>query len=755
MTAAEEAVRQYCDPSLVREYDEMTKKQQTTLLEAMMAMCRSNVMQLGMSQRQPGFPSTSSTLASQRCPLVRAMQEYGTDTSVVLEDHVQYCRDGLGEWGVQSPFPMHQMMRYQQIVNIQKASDAYSSPQPRFMQTNQAVAKTQATSCDWTSLRPIEIRDLKLFSGHPGCYVEGTIVGEAIQPMVGGTTLIQDGNGQLLLVCFYNFLPDGIKGVEAEPLLRQKLPMGATLRVAEPFCKIFGDGQRGVRVDNPVEMKVLNNKNESSQSSTAESVENKCNEIKEQGNDFVAQKKYYAATEAYLSGIRCHELVPALLSNRSQALIYLERYGEAFCDAAAALTILDPQSNLSKKTWVRYNLCLEKVRKDHESFDDLFRYLIDCIQSSLAASTNKIVDTSKGEEYKQAGNQAFQKKDYEEASRLYALALASTGETVRAMLSNWSLCGLETMAVGDTIAASIASLRIGAEEKAVYLLSRALAFLGEHELALRSVSLSEGQKLAELTREIKEAQHLRSVFAETNRASREDVATLLYDTPPLLGNWTGPVETFLSEGKGRGLRSTRALDEGEIVCCEMSPISTSCDIENFKSESIVVTLGKHDIDDAAQSKLNASLALRLQHDGVLSRIMDRLSDGKSHKPLVPLKDLMLNLEMFPLLLPGRIEFLPKESTPQLSIETMKNVISTNTHGKREEGGLLGTSQLLPAISMMNHASKPNCSFVPTKIDKYANEVVVVVTTRSIQEGEELTMKYHSDEVVARKWGISG
>jgi hypothetical protein len=99
-------------------------------------------------------------------------------------------------------------------------------------------------------LRKIAYRELKLFEVCHGTFVEGKIVGEVVQPMVGGTTLILD-NQDVLLVCFYNLLPDGILGSSAEPLLQAMLPLGATLRIKEPFYKIFGDGQRGIRVDNP------------------------------------------------------------------------------------------------------------------------------------------------------------------------------------------------------------------------------------------------------------------------------------------------------------------------------------------------------------------------------------------------------------------------------------------------------------------------------------------------------------------------
>ena len=62
------------------------------------------------------------------------------------------------------------------------------------------------------------------------------------------------------------------------------------------------------------------------------------------------------------------------------------------------------------------------------------------------------------------------------------------------------------------------------------------------------------------------------------------------------------------------------------------------------------------VEDASNSKLYSVLALRLQHDGVLSQIMSRLSDGKTDKPLVALTDPVLNFGMFYLLLPAHREY---------------------------------------------------------------------------------------------------
>ena len=75
--------------------------------------------------------------------------------------------------------------------------------------------------------------------------------------------------------------------------------------VAEPFMRIFGDGQLGIRVESPAEMMVEEHTTNRS-SSTPEAIQGKCAAVKQQGNDLDNKKHYNAA-----SGIRCSELVPA------------------------------------------------------------------------------------------------------------------------------------------------------------------------------------------------------------------------------------------------------------------------------------------------------------------------------------------------------------------------------------------------------------------------------------------------------------
>lgn len=62
-------------------------------------------------------------------------------------------------------------------------------------------------------------------------------------PIVGTTTIPEDSNGDTVLVVLYNFLPDhGLHGDQSAALASAKIPKGCTVRIAEPFLKVFRDG---------------------------------------------------------------------------------------------------------------------------------------------------------------------------------------------------------------------------------------------------------------------------------------------------------------------------------------------------------------------------------------------------------------------------------------------------------------------------------------------------------------------------------
>jgi SET domain len=146
---------------------------------------------------------------------------------------------------------------------------------------------------------------------------------------------------------------------------------------------------------------------------------------------------------------------------------------------------------------------------------------------------------------------------------------------------------------------------------------------------------------------------------------------------------------------------------------------------------------------------------RLQRDGVLEQVLNRLSGGAQDKSkeLVPLTDLLANLEMFPFLLPCHREYMRETiAGSELPKERVDSILDTNIHGHSatDGDGDSCSSRLYPAVSMMNHSSAPNCTFILTTMP----DLAVVTTTRNVAAGEELCMLYHNNAAALKnKWGI--
>ena len=99
---------------------------------------------------------------------------------------------------------------------------------------------------DWSNLTKISIKDLTLYDSHDGKYIEGKLLVEPFTPYVETTTILEDSNGDVILVALYNFLPDGLNGRESDPVANAKNSKGCIVCIAEPFQKVFQDGSRGI-----------------------------------------------------------------------------------------------------------------------------------------------------------------------------------------------------------------------------------------------------------------------------------------------------------------------------------------------------------------------------------------------------------------------------------------------------------------------------------------------------------------------------
>jgi hypothetical protein len=108
---------------------------------------------------------------------------------------------------------------------------------------------------------------------------------------------------------------------------------------------------------------------------------------------------------------------------------------------------------------------------------------------------------------------------------------------------------------------------------------KALSRLGEYDLArdiLRSVQAKVFESLQELEKEVVRAKMCTGWF----RKERSD------DTPAVVGNWQGHVETFLAAKKGRGLRATKNNPLWAEVLVEWAPVHFTSDFSNTNDNMI-------------------------------------------------------------------------------------------------------------------------------------------------------------------------
>lgn len=551
-----------------------------------------------------------------------------------------------------------------------------------------------------------------------------------------------------MLIALYNFLPEGLFGDESVPVASAKIPKGATVRIAAPFMKVFRDGSRGLRIDNPNEISVI------SSGKFSEGIDERVVllEAKKAGNQLVKTQKFLSASEAYIGGLRAAEVIPTILSNRSQAYAMLGDWGRSLADAAASLTIR-PANN---KTWGRYQTATAKLLGESEEignksvwiFNKLLPFEVDA-QANEASTKGKDLLRLKNE-----GNTAFQQQNYAEAAKLYTSALVLFGETERALLSNWGFCCLSSQAHIDAIAASAASLRIRLEAKAFVRLAMAIHSLGQAELCVSILkqadrALVEGSPAAKKQRDdlLKDAKSTMKLFqSEDNHFTLGEL-----NEPKYLPRWIGNIETFDAGSKGRGVRAVTDLEAGELVLLEPPLASASMDSLE-KSKRSLYTIDKLEFKHASHSFLCQAILLRSQREAVLSRIVDCLFDGTNARPLTSLDDLMPNLSSSPAFLPTHHEYYSGGEQAEFNSDRIDAIVSTDSHGtshsQDNKTSILGskTTALYPAVSMFNHSADPNCY-----VDA-ASGCAKVIVNSNVKAGEELSICYHPDEnVVRRVW----
>ncbi|KAL7545654.1 hypothetical protein ACHAWF_009005 [Thalassiosira exigua] len=668
------------------------------------------------------------------CPLSLLLSGYAGNNNTIFQEHVDKIKQKISTWGNQSELtsPFFLAMRDMQVEKEymeMKKSEGKKNEAIEFHKSTVLGTKVDSSDFQWHSLSTIGVGDLKLFESCKESVLRGILIATPVV-MTGVTTFLRDDVGGIVQIGLYNFVPGKMSRLKSNEYVRNHLPKGTRVEIAEPFTKIFLDGNRGVRIDNPNEFRI-----EGGYRGDVASA-------REEGNQLFKENMYFAASETYIAGLQNDTLVATLLSNRSQAYIKLEKWADALADAAASLTIRPSV----EKTYLRYQKALQGLNQQGLDKDELLHVAL--------KPTRWERGTGKGNQdpdgLKLRGNTAFKCGDFERAIEIYTSALLFSKEDVRAVLSNWSQSSIMNELYHEAVAASAASLRIRADDKAVYRLCTALAQLNETKLSMDILHCYGGSAAgledlkSNISRYSTALVHTGMRFMETSREISPDFAS-------------DNIESFWDPKTGRGIRAAKSMLPGHLILIE-SPLAASfADLKSDKSLSFTIDHGRT-VNDKAQSLLESTIMNRMRRDQLLSQRVDNLYDGKTSRPLVSIKDLLktMGVSNAPLLLPPWPEFF-ENKVPALSADRVRNILNTNSFGfyDREELNIEASSlskkesHLYSAISMFNHSFTPNCM-----IRKLSGSSRAVVTCIPVEEGEELCISYHHDpEVLKRKWGI--
>jgi len=728
----EAAARKYGPAALLQDLDKAaTHEAKDVILDALALAVRATAMTY--ARNYPNEVQNPGPLPhnADECPLYQAIQETGAQMEMFDATVVQFLRGFVGRWG--APLTCKEVALRDQNIQIhrhraflKKNKDPGIDAHLKNASSN--VVKESSAEDDilkWNNLESVGIQDLELFHPSLGRKLEGTLITDTFTPMVGTTTLLEDRNGDVILIALYNFLPQGVTGTAAEAMAFEKIPRGSHVQIAEPFLKIFNSGQRGIRIDNPQDLRVLTTPS----NQTSFTFDPFLAEQKKKGNELFSKGLYQAAMETYLVGLRQDSFTATLLSNRAQASCHLDQYELALVDAAASLTIRP----FDKKTWSRYRKALSQVEGEGEA-------LLNNIISKMLQEQPPPVSGSSVDDLKESGNQAFGKKDYTLACQYYSQALGQR-QLSRAMLSNWALCSLHMNALHDAMAASLASLRLAWDAKAAYRLAKSTLLLGAPDCAIQLVDHNDKSNPSRDTRELGETAHLFKA-----RDAFSNPATAFAVPHEIIPNWYSPsIETFSAGTEGRGVWATKNLQAGQCILVER-PIA-SCE---SPADKVVLPVTKTQTDDASQSAIKSAIVQRAQRDAVLSRVVSHLSDGAQEMVVVPFEDLLLNLNMIHpslFLLPGHFDYYiesPELEPPQpISADRVGRIV-INSDGSQEDQLSMGkATELFPGVSMFNHSEEPNCSWTGSR------DRCLVMTINDVQEGEELTISYQPDDEQAK------
>lgn len=215
---------------------------------------------------------------------------------------------------------------------------------------------------------------------------------------------------------------------------------------------------------------------------------------------------------------------------------------------------------------------------------------------------------------------------------------------------------------------------------------------------------------------------------------------------PELGEFVGPIEIKRSEISGRGLFATKNIDAGTSVLVTKAIATERCILPKCNGDlgqNAQLVMWKNFIDKVNES---ASKCPKTQH------LISRLSIGENEDDLqVP------DISLFKPEMEGTI-FLPKENLDMENILSILDVnslvedaVSAKVLGKDRDYYGVGL-WLLP--SFINHSCSPNMRRL------HIGDFVIVLASREVKAGEEITFAYYDvlsplnkRREMAKTWGF--
>ena len=556
-------------------------------------------------------------------------------------------------------------------------------------------------------------------------------------------------------------------------LASAKFPMGSKIRVAEPFFKIFQDGNRGVRVESLSEVQVFKD--------SAHIMD--MTAVRRQGRTLVSSGDLLGAIETYQEATTYFATdVVTLLNNRCQAQIRLEQYEEAVLDAAAAL-FLDEGNEKAKH---RYKIAVSKLSSDDGSrCSNKRRNYKEAWQTLLEYSSTAPPLMAALKANKEEGNRAFRVGQWEEARRQYTGSLHNhfkeDVENLCVLLTNIAVVCLKTEMFQTAISAANTSLRIAAgcsdaaivltKKKAVFAMTKAFSMLGELELA----------ELASLGDET-----LEDFWSDSRKPIRvlfrileclpqfEDVGwdkTYSIGVEDKGGKNDLPIDYVALDalrhvyvpGKGRGLVACRDIHAQEVLVIDRMVLKcTKGDMNEDKGFVLSMNTKTRLIEPEQRAKLISRLLRLVKHNGLLAKKLLLMEWRKHHrifkdKPLPLVEDLQwmghraMSFDLGP--------FLPQTPSQvgvdvgKVTFKFVEGLIGINEFGwhtsdsKVSNDAFFGQKgvSVMTRVSLLNHDFNANCRHFAM------GDCMVVVAQRDIKEGQELTLKYGED---VNKWQIN-